>query len=158
VLVKLCYQQLSLEHILVNLVPAAHCAGHTLIGSCAVLDCIVTAIHVHTLVRLISLIYSVCTGTAVRYVCIVGTYREARTAIRERDLAVLVVHGRRERNAAAPATLLPASSYSDQEVAATAVKLQQQVGLALGSEVLTRGDGTKCWWCMHICAMQEFEM
>jgi hypothetical protein len=61
----------------------------------------------------------------------VGRYADLRTAIRERDLAVLAVHGRKERNPAAPATLLPASSYSDQEVAATAVKLQQKVGGAL---------------------------
>jgi hypothetical protein len=49
-------------------------------------------------------------------------------AIRERDLAVLAVHGRQEANPAAPATLLPASSYSEQDVVATAVKLQQKVG------------------------------
>jgi hypothetical protein len=59
--------------------------------------------------------------------CAVGMYEDLRTAIRERDLAVLAVHGRKERNRAAPATLLPGSSYSDQEVAATAVKLQQRV-------------------------------
>jgi hypothetical protein len=50
-----------------------------------------------------------------------------RTAIRERDLAVLAVHGRKERNPAAPNTLLPASSYSKQEVAATAAELLQRV-------------------------------
>jgi hypothetical protein len=50
-----------------------------------------------------------------------------RTAIRERDLAVLAVHGKKERNPAAPATLLPASSYSEQEVVATAAALQQRV-------------------------------
>jgi hypothetical protein len=59
--------------------------------------------------------------------CAVGMYDDLRTAIRERDLAVLAVHGRKEQNAAAPATLLPASSYSQQEVAATAVKLQKRV-------------------------------
>jgi hypothetical protein len=52
----------------------------------------------------------------------------------ERDLAVLAVHGTPERNSVSPATLLPASSYSEQEVAATAVKLQQKV----------RGAGTAC--------------
>jgi hypothetical protein len=55
-------------------------------------------------------------------------FDDLHTAIRERDLAVLAVHGRKERNPAAPGTLLPASSYSEQEVAATAVKLQQRVG------------------------------
>ena len=50
-----------------------------------------------------------------------------RTAIRERDLAVLAVHGRKERNPAAPITLLPVSSYNEQEVAATAAELQQRV-------------------------------
>jgi hypothetical protein len=57
----------------------------------------------------------------------VGTYTDVRTAIRERDLAVLAVHGRKERNPAAPTTLLPVSSYSEQEVAATAAELQQRV-------------------------------
>jgi hypothetical protein len=56
-------------------------------------------------------------------------FDDLRTAIKERDLAVLVVHGRKERNPAAPATLLPASSYSQQDVEATAVKLQQKVGM-----------------------------
>jgi hypothetical protein len=54
-------------------------------------------------------------------------FDDLRTAIRERDLAVLAVHGRQEQNAAAPATLLPAGSYSKQDVAAAAVKLQQRV-------------------------------
>jgi hypothetical protein len=59
--------------------------------------------------------------------CAVGTYADLHTAIRERDLGVLAVHGRKEQNPAAPATLLPASSYSEQEVAAAAAKLQQRV-------------------------------
>ena len=59
--------------------------------------------------------------------CAVGTYGDLRKAIRERDLAVLAVHGRKEWNPAAPDTLLPGSSYSSQEVEAAAVKLQQWV-------------------------------
>jgi hypothetical protein len=54
-------------------------------------------------------------------------YDDLRVAIRERDLAVLAVHGRKEANPAAPATLLPASTYSQQDVAATAVSLQDRV-------------------------------
>jgi hypothetical protein len=45
---------------------------------------------------------------------------------------VVAVHGRKEANRTAPATLLPASSYSEQEVAATVAKLQQRVDGALG--------------------------
>ena len=59
--------------------------------------------------------------------CAVGTYADLHTAIRERDLAVLAVHGRKEWNPAAPATLLPAGSYSEQEVAATAARLHEKV-------------------------------
>ena len=62
----------------------------------------------------------------------VGSYTDLRTAIRERDLAVLAMHGRQEANSAAPATLRPASSYSKQEVQAAAFKLQQQVCMAWG--------------------------
>jgi hypothetical protein len=58
----------------------------------------------------------------------VGSYKDLPTAIRERDLAVLAVHGRKEANLATPATLRPASNYSQQEVQAAAVKLQKKVG------------------------------
>jgi hypothetical protein len=54
-------------------------------------------------------------------------YHDLHTAIRERDLAVLAVHGRQEVSVPATATLLPASSYSDEEVKAQAVKLQRRV-------------------------------
>jgi hypothetical protein len=66
--------------------------------------------------------------------CAVGTYKDLHAAIRERDLAVLAVHGRKERNPAAPNTLLPASNYSKQEVAAAAAELLQRV----------RGSGSVC--------------
>jgi hypothetical protein len=55
--------------------------------------------------------------------CAVGTYYDLRTAIRERDLAVLAIYGRKEVSLPATATLLPASSYSDADVKAAAVKL-----------------------------------
>jgi hypothetical protein len=66
----------------------------------------------------------------------VGMYTDLRKAIRERDLAVLAMHGRQEANSAAPATLRPASSYSEQEVQAAAFKLQQQVCRAGGVQGL----------------------
>jgi hypothetical protein len=68
-----------------------------------------------------------CCPRALPYYRAVGTYKDLRAAIRERDLAVLAVHGRKDRNPAAPVTLLPVSSYSDQEVAATAAELLQRV-------------------------------
>jgi hypothetical protein len=78
--------------------------------------------------------------------CAVGQYADLRTAIRQRDLAVLAVHGRKERNSAAPATLLPASSYSQQQVAAAVAWLHEKVS--------GRGQGLilalvcSCYMCM----------
>jgi hypothetical protein len=60
--------------------------------------------------------------------CAVGRCKDLPTAIRQRDLAVLAVHGRKERNPAAPATLMPVSRYSEREVKAVAVALQKKVG------------------------------
>lgn len=76
----------------------------------------------------------------------VGTYADLRTAIRERDLAVLAVHGRKERNPAAPATLRPVSSYSDQEVKATAAALQQRVCEAGQAWVTLMLAAASCAW------------
>jgi hypothetical protein len=54
---------------------------------------------------------------------------------------VLAIHGRQESNLAAPATLLPDSTYSDQEVEATAAKVCKVVAKALGY--------TSCSACCH---------
>jgi hypothetical protein len=57
----------------------------------------------------------------------VGTYTSLRTAIRERDLAVLAMYGRQEANLGAPATLLPTKRYSESYVKAAAAELHQRV-------------------------------
>jgi hypothetical protein len=82
----------------------------------------------------------------------VGTYSDLRKAIRERDLAVLAVHGRTGWNPAAPATLLPASSYSDQEVQATAAELHEKVGGARFGSLLSLEACAGCDLNWHACA------
>mgnify|MGYP001807158304 CR=1 FL=1 len=57
----------------------------------------------------------------------VGTYTSLRTAVRERDLAVLAMYDRQEANLGAPATLLPAKRYSQSYVKAAAAELHQMV-------------------------------
>jgi hypothetical protein len=75
--------------------------------------------------------YSVCVTQAVclcfLFALAVDTYLGLHAAIKLRDLAILAMYGRQEAHPAAPATLLPGSSYSDQQVQAAAAKLQIQV-------------------------------
>jgi hypothetical protein len=77
----------------------------------------------------LALIQSVSLRRSLRFLfaIAVGTYLGLHAAIKLRDLAILAMHGRQEANPAAPATLLPASSYSNQQVQVAAAKLQIQV-------------------------------
>jgi hypothetical protein len=65
---------------------------------------------------------------------------------------VLAVHGRKEANAAGPDTLLPASSYSGQEVATAAAELQKKVGGATVCSLLLAEKYTGCTpnWCVRV--------
>jgi hypothetical protein len=89
--------------------------------------------------------YVPCLKPTVPCCCAVGTYYDLRTAIRERDLAVLAVHGRQEVSTPTTATLLPASGYSDEDVKAAAVKLQRRV----------RGAWACAWGSVHGTAWFE---
>jgi hypothetical protein len=85
----------------------------------------------------------------------VGCYKSLRTAIRERDLAVLAVHGRKEWNLAAPDTLLPAKRYSEPHVKATAAVLMQQVrGTRVGHCAQT---AVLCSWLCSLVQMSRGE-
>ena len=94
----------------------------------------------------VQLVLLCCCPSSSLCCCAVGTYADLRTAIKERDLAVLAVHGRKEWNPAAPATLRPASSYTEQEVEAAAAELLQRVRGATRARFLLRLAATGCAW------------
>jgi hypothetical protein len=69
-----------------------------------------------------------CCPSACPFALAVGSNLGLHATLKLRDLAILAVHGRHEANPAAPATLLPSGSYSNQQVQRVAAKLQVQVG------------------------------